>query len=481
MFAGGVRRPVAVVTAAVLALGLAACGSSSDDEGTISPGTVSGLPVSHFQSGLRSDAPSPDLKVKNVSAEESDKLAMATIADVSSFWDAKLPENFGTKFEPVKQLTSYESNGPNQTTGCGDTKKQINAFYCGADDSVAWDRGVLLPMLLKKFGPMAVVVVLGHEFGHAVQYRVQDQAGISRTTPTIVKEQQADCFAGTYFRWIAEDKSKYFRVSTSEGLSQVMAAMYMIRDQAGGSATEQGAHGSAFDRTYAFQLGFEKTPKDCAGINLENTKARITEKVFAQGKDKNQKGDSRIDEDVIGKLKKSLDGAFSGAGAQPPQIVADGGSCPNGPSTPPASYCPATNTVSIDLPALQALGKPALSDEEKTESDPGGMGDFAVFAEVASRYTQGIQKAVGASIDNTNAGLRTACLVGAWAAVTNQKGQELRLSPGDLDEAIGDLLQPTSLVAADVNGKRVDSGFARVESMRRGFMEGSPSCSQLYG
>ncbi|MER6791736.1 aminopeptidase, partial [Amycolatopsis mediterranei] len=85
----------------------------------------------------------------------------------------------------------------------------------------------------------------------------------------------------------------------------------------------------------------------------------------------------------------------------------------------------------------------------------------------------------GASIDNANAGLRTACLVGAWAAFTNRPG-DLRLSAGDLDEAIADLLQPESLVSADVNGKRPDSGFDRVEALRRGYLEGSPVCSKQY-
>jgi hypothetical protein len=112
--------------------------------------------------------------------------------------------------------------------------------------------------------------------------------------------------------------------------------------------------------------------------------------------------------------------------------------------------------------------------------DAGGMGDFAAFSEIASRYAMGIQKGVGASIDDPNAGLRTACLVGAWAAVTNRPGK-LRLFPGDLDEAIADLLQPNSLISADVNGKRPGNGFERVEALRRGYLEGSPVCSRQFG
>lgn len=184
---------------------------------------------------------------------------------------------------------------------------------------------------------------------------------------------------------------------------------------------------------------------------------------------------------TIGVLQESLDAAFGKAGAQPPKIVDDGGTCPGGPATPPASYCPDTNTVSIDLGALNTLGRTGDRKAEFEGEDPGGLGDFAAFAEVASRYTQGIQKGVGASVDNANAGLRTSCLVGAWAAETNKPGAKLRLSSGDLDEAIAELLQPKSVIAADINGKQVENGFERVESLRRGYLEGSGVCSQQYG
>ncbi|RSD23565.1 aminopeptidase [Amycolatopsis eburnea] len=477
MIPGGGRRTL-VALLAVAAVAVTGCndkgGTASGDPGKdTGAGSVSGLPVTHFESGLKPDAPSPDLNVRNADGGEDDKLATAAIADVQTYWAEHLQADFGQQFEPVKSLLSYDAQSDTEETGCGSVKKLVNAFYCPVDDSVAWDRGVLLPMLRQRFGPMSVVVVLAHEFGHAVQYRLGDKAGITKSTPTVVKEQQADCFAGGYFRWVAEDKSKFYRVSTSEGLNQVMASMFLIRDQAGTSAADRGAHGTAFDRTYAFQAGFEKGPKECAAMNNENVKARLTERPFDKG-DKG-KGDAKFNEQAVELLKKSLDKAFEGAGVAAPEIT-DGGSCQ---TTPPASYCPGDNTVSIDLAKLAELAQPIDREAEMKGEDPGGMGDFAAFSEVASRYALGIQKGVGASIDNANAGLRTACLVGAWAAFTNRPG-DLRLSAGDLDEAIADLLQPESLVSADVNGKRPDSGFDRVESLRKGYLEGSSVCSKQY-
>ncbi|RSN20205.1 aminopeptidase [Streptomyces sp. WAC 05977] len=482
--ARGIRRPALIAVVMVLALGLSACsdkGSSTGQQGSQpGAGDIAGLPVTHFESGLKPNAPKPDLQVRNEDGSEDDQLAIAAIADAQAYWTEVMPRDFGQPYEPLKSLLSYSAKTDDEETECGSVKKLVNAFYCPPGDLVAWDRGVLLPMLRERFGKMAGAVVLAHELGHAVQYRLGEKASIKKNTPSIVKEQQADCFAGGYFRWVAEDKSKFYRVSTSEGLNQVMASLFLIRDQAGTSATKQGAHGTAFDRTYAFQVGFEKGPKECAAMNEDNIKARITERPFDKG-DKG-KGDAKLDMKIIGILKESLDKAFVGAGVPGPEITEDGnGSCPGGPSTPPASYCPSNNTVSIDLAKLRELAQPVDQQEEWESGHSEGKGDFAAFSEIASRYAMGIQKGVGASTDNANAGLRTACLVGAWAKASTVPGATLRLSSGDLDEAISDLLSPESLVSADVNGKRVDNGFERIEALRKGYLESSAVCSTQYG
>ncbi|GHF47967.1 putative metalloprotease [Amycolatopsis bartoniae] len=470
-------RAGALAVAIAGTLVLAACGGN---DGGTAAGSVAGLPVTHFESGLRPDAPTPDLDVRNVSDDDADRLATATIADVEDYWSGELPDDFGVKFDPVEKLLSYESNGTNQTNGCGDTKKNVNAFYCGQDDSIAWDRGVLLPTMIQQFGPLSVVTVLSHEFGHAVQYRLQDKAGITRSTPTIVKEQQADCFAGSYYRWVAEGKSKYFRVSTAEGLNAALSSLFLVRDSAGTAATDNQAHGTAFDRIFAFQLGFEQGPKECAKIDMTSLQSRLTERPFDQA-DRNE-GTLPINDTTLDFLKQSLDAAFAGAHVPSPEIVPGSGACSGGPATPPASYCPSDNTVNIDVDTLAALGREVNQSAEWNGETSGGHGDFAALSEIASRYALAIEKGVGASLDNANAGLRTACLVGAWAAATNKlPNTVLRLSAGDLDEAISDLLRPDSLVAADVNGKRVDAGFTRVEAMRTGYLKGSTPCSKQYG
>jgi len=97
-----------------------------------------------------------------------------------------------------------------------------------------------------------------------------------------------------------------------------------------------------------------------------------------------------------------------------------------------------------------------------------------------------VQKGVGLGLQGDRAGLRTSCLVGVWAGLhvetpfgsRNPLGT-LRLAPGDLDEAVAALLED-GLIASDVNGSTVPSGFARVEAFRIGFLQGTAPCTARF-
>ncbi|MGQ0839824.1 neutral zinc metallopeptidase [Actinokineospora sp.] len=454
--------------------------------GDIDAGTAGGIPVdNNGPSGPKQGVPDAQLQVENADNGEMDRLAVNALSDIYDYWTERMPADFdGKQFEPVRRLASYDSQGK-AIKLCGtSTADLVNAFYCGADDSVAWDRGVLLPMLDKQFGPMSVVAVLAHEMGHAVQFRLGSQSNINQGTPTIVKEQQADCYAGGFFRHVAEKKAKHFDINAGQGLNQVLATMFFIRDPAGLSASKQGAHGLAFDRVFAFQAGFTEGPKRCARMDVDEINGRIAEKERNE-QDEQSKGEVDVtDKKFLGLLKKSLDEAFKRSGATPPEIVDNGAKCANGDSTPPATYCPEENVVAIDLAKLAKIAAPPKRGQEPG-AEGNGIGDFAAFAEIASRYSLAIQKSVGVSLEGERTGLRTACLTGAWAAYTEDKvpndgDGDLHIAVGDLDEAVAELLQDDSLIAADVTGKQIPSGFARVEAFRIGFFDGDKGCAVQF-
>lgn len=481
---GAWRTGLALATVAAAVFGLAGCGQQIEGTpqamGDIDTNNAGGLEVSSDgPSGPRDGVEDAQLDVEGADGGEMDRLATNAIADLYDYWGEQLPANFDEQFKELARLVSYDSNGPGVTICGASTAGLVNAFYCGGngEDAIAWDRGELLPMLNEMFGPMSVVGVLAHEMGHAVQFRLGEKSSIDQTTPTIVREQQADCYMGNFFKYVAEDKAKHFQINTGEGLNDILATLFFIRDPAGLDAKTEGAHGLAFDRVYAFQEGFSKDPTRCAAMDVEEIESRISEKARDEV-DEAVGGD--IDPiEYLEDLQASLDAAFEANGVEPPKIVDNGSTCESGDATSPVTYCPDENVVGIDAAAVQAIAaKP--DPQAPPGSDSGGLGDFAAFGEIASRYALAVQKALGAPLDDENAGLRTACLVGAWAKYTNGEDQILRLAVGDLDEAVAELLQEDSLIAADVNGTQVPSGFARVEAFRRGFFEGSGPCTEDF-
>ncbi|WP_369822263.1 neutral zinc metallopeptidase [Saccharomonospora sp. CUA-673] len=366
-------RVAAACTAAALVL--TACAGERVEGELQTEGDVAGLPVTHFESGLKENAPEPDLRAQGITDEDVDQLALASAADTTDYWDEVKPQDFDEPFEHVEELLSYNPE-TDSIDVCGANTSQLgmNAFYCPLNDMVAWDRGVLMPLLNDKFGPMAVTAVISHEYGHAVQTRLGEKAGIDDSTSTIVKEQQADCFMGAHMRWIAEGNSDYFELSTSDGLNEVLGALFMIRDPAGTDFTHDGAHGSGFDRTYAVQLGFEEGAARCADIDQAEAEERITEVPFRNAADRATQGEAPINMTTMGYVQRSLDAAFSGAGVEPPKLVEGDGTCNSGVSTPPVSFCEDANEVNMDMATLQEIGQPA---------------DLQADAPVRSRRTRG--------------------------------------------------------------------------------------------
>jgi predicted metalloprotease len=440
--------------------------------GQLDPGSAGGMPVNTVESGPRPGVPDAKLPVVNTDGGEMDRLAVNTIADVDDYWTDQLPKLFGRQFKPASKLTSYDSDGANlQVCGGRESTAGVqNAFYCDVDNSVTWDRGELLPTLVQNFGPLAVTMVLAHEMGHAIQTQLGALSGVNNATPSIVLEQQADCYAGSFMRSVAEGKSKHFQMSTGDGLNKVLATTFSVRDLPGGSFKGQQAHGNAFDRVFAFQTGFTDGPKRCAQINVKEISSRITETAFRNDVDASQNGNVPITVANLQIVAKALQDVF--AKTAPPKLVTGLAQCADAKTTSPTAYCPATDTVSLDVAKLKAIGTPTKKGA--------GIGDFAAFGEVASRYVLAVQKTAGLPLDDGNTGLRTACLVGAWGASMKKETDQLVLSAGDLDEAVAELLTPTSLIAADVNGKPAASGFARVEAFRIGFLQGVSTCTQQF-
>lgn len=434
---------------------------------------VAGLAISNGPSGLKPGVSDAALPVNGGDGGKIDKLAANAVADVQNYWKEHLPAIFNREFRSIATLVSYDSAARGRVVCGAPTAGLVNAFYCSASDIVAWDRGELLPMLNDSIGAAAVMAVLAHEVGHAVQFRL----GLPAATPSIVKEQQADCYTGSYLRWVVEGKSPMFQVSTGRGLNEVLTALFQIRDSAGVAFDDDGAHGNAFDRVSAFQFGFTDGPARCARIDEEEIEGRSTQGGFGSAAQNEEAAAENVrldNREALADLTTSLRQAFKLA-ATPPTLTT-GVACGVTTEDALASYCSESNQINLDLDGLVRIGTPPRRGRQ------GGIGDFAAFAEVASRYTLAVQQEGGFRLDGPVAAQRTACLTGFWAStIVDGKRGSLTLSPGDLDEAIAEMLTPNSLIAADVRGRTLPAGFARVAAFRDGFSTARQEiCGEKY-
>lgn len=439
------------------------------------PQRVSGLPVSDGPSGPRPAAPPATRTVLNTDGGNIDRLAALGISDVEAFWKDQYPKTFGHALRPVGKLISVDATYSSSPEVCGGDAEvfAFNAAYCDRYDTIAWDRSLdsgLLPPAEKYFGPMAVVGVLAHEYGHAIQHR----ADLLQTDSTLVAEQQADCFAGVYMRWVADGKSTRFSVSTGDGLNHLLAGLLALRDHPGPSPNP---HGTGIDRVSAFQAGFEQGPRRCAAINeseISRRRGTLPRSLFDP---ESPSSGVTIDQSALATLATELQTIFQPT--KPPALTTGSATCGSNQSTKIAAYCPSTNTVAIDLPALQQIGTPASESQHVLL-----QGDNTAISLVTSRYVLALQQERGVPLDGPQAAMRTACLTGVAQRKLAQpislpSGQGLTLGAGDLDEAVAGLLT-NGVVASDVNGNALPAGFTRVSAFRSGLNSDTDDCFRRF-
>jgi predicted metalloprotease len=443
------------------------------------PFRVGGLPATNGPSGIRSNAPAPTGTVVNTDNGTIDKLSLLSVNDIQEYWQSVYSQSLKGTFVPVGKMVSYDSDNPNSPIVChSDTYKLVNAFFTSRCNLIAWDRGVFMPVAKRYFGDMSVNGVLAHEFGHALQ---QMAKLVTRRDPTIVREQQADCFAGVYLYWVADGKSPRFTLSTADGLDHVLAGIITTRDPVLDSDTQNDdEHGSALDRISAFQMGFVSGAPACAGINKQEIEQRrgdlpTTLRVDTSGD--TETGEVPINEDTLSTLMELLGKIFSPK--NPPTLSYKPADCPDAKPSPPASYCPATNTIVVDLPGLAKVGKVAAENEHTLP-----QGDDTALSIVMSRYALAVQHDRGLPMQSPWTALRTACLTGVVhrkmaEPIELPSQKQLVLTAGDLDEAVSGLLT-NHLVASDADGTSVPAGFTRISAFRGGVGGNMDACYSRY-
>lgn len=435
------------------------------------PWEITGAASNAGPTGARAGVPDAPLMAEHGDGGAVDKLSLNAVADIGEFWKTEYAKTFPGTFELVNRFVSWDATAAKTDAMpfCfNDTYRLVNAAYCALERSIGWDRGVLFPELIDRYGEMSVVMVLAHEYGHALQ----GQAKIAGFfTPALVKEQQADCLAGVFLRHVAEGNSAHFTLNTGDGLNAVLGATVAVRDRDPGDP--ESTHGSAFERITAVQLGYTDGAGACKMINRKEVSQRrgTLPTSFEPGE---ELGQLPVDVPSLTTMSQALAQVFPTR--QVPATTYSGvvRDCPSTSATEPVSYCPSSNTVGTDVPELAEHGKSMQREDDPLSAMVSG--DYNAFLIFISRYVLAVQQDRGMSLTGADtAGLRTACLSGVFTTALSQPGSNPRLSAGDLDEAVSGLLG-AGLVASDVNGAVVASGYQRLEAFRTGVLEGETAC-----
>jgi predicted metalloprotease len=169
------------------------------------------------------------------------------IGALEAFWAIVYPDVFGEPWVPVAATIPYRPSS-GDFPACGGTTPQAefyegNAFYCPADDYVAWDDERLFPDLYVEIGDFAIGLILANEWGRAVQNR----AGLPLDTSAA--QLQVDCLAGVWAAALIPEDNPTEIVLSAGDLEEGIAGFLTL------SSSEEGEV-SAFDRFESFKRGF---------------------------------------------------------------------------------------------------------------------------------------------------------------------------------------------------------------------------------
>lgn len=419
-----------------------------------------------------------------------DGFMVAMFKDVEGFWAKDFPTIYDKPFTQLEGgiFAAY----PKRTEpipGCGTSETtyadvEMNAFYCSLGDFMAYDDAKLIPELVDNLGQGSVGIVLAHEFGHAVQQR----AGNWRQ-PVVLKEQQADCFAGAWAAHIARGENPDFAFSDNE-IRAGLVAMIQVADPVEISgAGDPNAHGTGFDRVGAFQDGFTGGVERCKTFFDEDRQSKMVDIQFTtEGNAGNLpiKDPTGNNEDILTLIPTDLTQFWTGLlEAQGKSFTAPAVTAY--PGKGPYPTCAGVeDKVWKDNAVFCAGDNTIYYDADNAERLTNRLGDMALGYLLANGYSDAAQVALGSPLSGERRVLADDCLTGAWVAdivpdpATGEAkgGRQLLLSAGDLDEAIQTAIivaDPTS--TTDING----SAFEKIDTFRAGVLGGLPACMERFG
>jgi predicted metalloprotease len=475
-------RKSSLVIIVGLLVAAAAC-SSTSDTGTVQTNTT-------VTATTPATDPTTETK-KNKDPKPYREVIDLAIADIQDFWTETLPEVYGKDYETIPDSKLFPATSDKVGPACSPKggnatyeDVQDNAFYCSLGGFVEWDDEGLMPRIYKQYGEYAVAMVFAHEWGHAIQ----DQMGFMTTTQSIVRENQADCFAGAWTAHALDNKSKTGFRATQADLQSALAGMLEFRDEPGSDAEGDQAHGSGFDRVNGFQVGFDQGAAKCA--TWPDDPPAFTEFAFSD-KEELASGGNVAYKDAIKLATSDLNAYWKSITTQFQDVdsILTFSAAGELPKCGDQQY---TEEDVQDVTAFFCVDDNYVAwDDDKLSEVNDEIGDFGVAVILAQQWTASFQHQNGQTeeqITSKQGNLQRACFTGSWARavwdgdlhnVDSGTGQgSVKLSPGDLDEAVKAFLAFSE--TPDEEGETATgSAFEQIAAFRDGFLstDGAVECA----
>jgi predicted metalloprotease len=202
---------------------------------------------------------------ETVCDSEIEAIVCGAVDDVSEFWE----QQYSVTFQGAYQGTDTVFFSGSIDSACGRTPASVGPFYCPADRLVYFDLDALegLQRELGAGGDLAAQYIVAHEYGHHIQTitgirdasTIATQRGeLSPNDLSVRLELQADCFAGTWAKSVA-DRGLFDQPEEIDEALNAAAAVGDDRLQADAGMSvdpETFTHGSAAQRRAWFQTGF---------------------------------------------------------------------------------------------------------------------------------------------------------------------------------------------------------------------------------
>ncbi|HEV8201321.1 MAG TPA: neutral zinc metallopeptidase [Candidatus Polarisedimenticolia bacterium] len=211
-----------------------------------------------------SDSSGPAVPIDDPREEPMVDFVSFVLDDAQAIWSHLLAQA-GTPYEETRLVLFRDGI----ESACGFAQSATGPFYCPGDRKVYIDLG-FFGELRDRFGApgdFAQAYVLAHEIGHHVQTllgteaavrRAQGGRGESANALSVATELQADCFAGIWAHWTANEKH-LDESDIDEGLRAAAAVGDdRLQRQAGRRVNPDAfTHGTSKDRAAWFRRGYD--------------------------------------------------------------------------------------------------------------------------------------------------------------------------------------------------------------------------------